>query len=104
MGQLFVFVTAFVCILLHLKCNFVCVSVYSSCVNLHNQQHILVMCAAAFYLIENYPLDVGPDFTAGIIQVSVYAIRTAMLGNRDTKLRVAAIFHGSIWQKMSCVL
>ncbi|XP_040191278.1 huntingtin isoform X2 [Rana temporaria] len=39
------------------------------CVNLHNQQHILVMCAAAFYLIENYPLDVGPDFTAGIIQM-----------------------------------
>lgn len=39
------------------------------CVNLHNQQHILVMCAAAFYLIENYPLDVGPEFTAGIIQM-----------------------------------
>lgn len=39
------------------------------CVNLHNQQHILVMCAAAFYLVENYPLDVGPDFTAGIIQM-----------------------------------
>lgn len=40
-----------------------------SCVNVHNQQHILVMCAAAFYLIENYPLDVGPEFSAGIIQV-----------------------------------
>lgn len=40
-----------------------------SCVNIHNQQHILVMCAAAFYLIENYPLDVGPEFSAGIIQV-----------------------------------
>ncbi|XP_056410998.1 huntingtin isoform X2 [Hyla sarda] len=39
------------------------------CVNLHNQQHILVMCAAAFYLIENYPLDVGSEFTAGIIQM-----------------------------------
>ncbi|KAM8940376.1 huntingtin isoform 2-T2 [Pelodytes ibericus] len=39
------------------------------CVNLHNQQHVLVMCAAAFYLIENYPLDVGPEFTAGIIQM-----------------------------------
>ncbi|NXY20418.1 HD protein, partial [Atrichornis clamosus] len=39
------------------------------CVNIHNQQHILVMCAAAFYLIENYPLDVGPDFSAGIIQM-----------------------------------
>uniref|UniRef100_A0A8C0IPL7 Huntingtin n=2 Tax=Testudinoidea TaxID=8486 RepID=A0A8C0IPL7_CHEAB len=39
------------------------------CVNVHNQQHILVMCAAAFYLIENYPLDVGPEFSAGIIQV-----------------------------------
>ncbi|XP_075050447.1 huntingtin isoform X1 [Mixophyes fleayi] len=39
------------------------------CVNLHNQQHVLVMCAAAFYLIENYPLDVGPEFTAGIIQL-----------------------------------
>ncbi|XP_017676211.1 PREDICTED: huntingtin isoform X2 [Lepidothrix coronata] len=39
------------------------------CVNIHNQQHILVMCAAAFYLIENYPLDVGPEFSAGIIQM-----------------------------------
>ncbi|XP_075426386.1 huntingtin isoform X2 [Ascaphus truei] len=39
------------------------------CVNLHNQQHVLVMCAAAFYLIENYPLDVGPEFTGGIIQM-----------------------------------
>ncbi|MGH0145644.1 UNVERIFIED_CONTAM: hypothetical protein FKN15_005978 [Acipenser sinensis] len=39
------------------------------CVNLHNQQHVLVMCAAAFYMIENYPLDVGPEFTAGIIQM-----------------------------------
>nr|XP_033806283.1 huntingtin isoform X5 [Geotrypetes seraphini] len=39
------------------------------CVNVHNLQHVLVMCAAAFYLIENYPLDVGPEFTAGIIQM-----------------------------------
>ncbi|MBN3316754.1 HD protein, partial [Atractosteus spatula] len=39
------------------------------CVHLHNQQHVLVMCAAAFYMIENYPLDVGPEFTAGIIQM-----------------------------------
>uniref|UniRef100_A0A8C3JXA4 Huntingtin n=1 Tax=Calidris pygmaea TaxID=425635 RepID=A0A8C3JXA4_9CHAR len=39
------------------------------CVNIHNQQHILVMCATAFYLIENYPLDVGPEFSAGIIQM-----------------------------------
>ncbi|XP_066576205.1 huntingtin isoform X3 [Amia ocellicauda] len=39
------------------------------CVSLHNQQHVLVMCAAAFYMIENYPLDVGPEFTAGIIQM-----------------------------------
>ncbi|XP_077136171.1 huntingtin isoform X3 [Ranitomeya variabilis] len=39
------------------------------CVNFHNQQHVLVMCAAAFYMIENYPLDVGPEFTAGIIQM-----------------------------------
>ncbi|XP_074848498.1 huntingtin isoform X2 [Carettochelys insculpta] len=39
------------------------------CVNVHNQQHILVTCAAAFYLIENYPLDVGPEFSAGIIQM-----------------------------------
>lgn len=38
--------------------------------NLHSQQHVLVMCATAFYLIENYPLDVGPDFSASIIQVS----------------------------------
>ncbi|KAF3687242.1 Huntingtin Huntington disease protein -like protein [Channa argus] len=27
------------------------------CVNLHNQQHVLVMCAVAFYMMENYPLD-----------------------------------------------
>ncbi|XP_067838539.1 huntingtin isoform X1 [Heptranchias perlo] len=39
------------------------------CVNIHNQQHVLVMCATAFYLIENYPLDVGHEFTAGIIQM-----------------------------------
>ncbi|XP_051784194.1 huntingtin isoform X2 [Erpetoichthys calabaricus] len=39
------------------------------CVSLHNQQHVLIMCAAAFYMIENYPLDVGPDFTSGIIQM-----------------------------------
>ncbi|XP_077157717.1 huntingtin isoform X3 [Paroedura picta] len=39
------------------------------CVNVHNQQHILVMCAVAFYLIENYPLDVGPEFSSGIIQM-----------------------------------
>ncbi|KAK5899903.1 hypothetical protein CesoFtcFv8_009330 [Champsocephalus esox] len=39
------------------------------CVNLHNQQHVLVMCAVAFYMMENYPLDVGADFMAGIIQV-----------------------------------
>lgn len=39
------------------------------CVNLHNQQHVLVMCAVAFYMMENYPLDVGPEFNAGIIQL-----------------------------------
>ncbi|XP_076001900.1 huntingtin isoform X2 [Genypterus blacodes] len=39
------------------------------CVNLHNQQHVLVMCAVAFYMMENYPLDVGAEFIAGIIQV-----------------------------------
>ncbi|XP_070228887.1 huntingtin isoform X2 [Bos mutus] len=39
------------------------------CVSVHSQQHVLVMCAAAFYLIENYPLDVGPDFSASIIQM-----------------------------------
>ncbi|MFT7807444.1 huntingtin isoform X1 [Arapaima gigas] len=38
------------------------------CVYLHNQQHVLVMCAAAFYMMENYPLDVGSEFTGGIIQ------------------------------------
>lgn len=38
--------------------------------NLHSQQHVLVMCATAFYLVENYPLDVGPDFSASIIQVT----------------------------------
>lgn len=41
-----------------------------SCVNLHNQQHVLVMCAVAFYMMENYPLDVGPDFMAAVIQVT----------------------------------
>lgn len=41
-----------------------------SCVNVHSQQHVLVMCATAFYLIENYPLDVGPEFSASVIQVS----------------------------------
>ncbi|XP_024914358.1 huntingtin isoform X2 [Cynoglossus semilaevis] len=39
------------------------------CVNLHNQQHVLVMCAVAFYMMENYPLDVGPEFMAGVIQL-----------------------------------
>ncbi|XP_052401425.1 huntingtin isoform X2 [Carassius gibelio] len=41
----------------------------AQCVNLHNQQHVLVMCAVAFYMMENYPLDVGSDFNAGIIQI-----------------------------------
>ncbi|XP_039546237.1 huntingtin isoform X5 [Pimephales promelas] len=41
----------------------------ANCVNLHNQQHVLVMCAVAFYMMENYPLDVGPEFNAGIIQL-----------------------------------
>lgn len=40
--------------------------------NLHSQQHVLVMCATAFYLMENYPLDVGPDFSASIIQVTAW--------------------------------
>ncbi|XP_023820147.1 huntingtin isoform X4 [Oryzias latipes] len=39
------------------------------CVNLHNQQHVLVMCAVAFYMMENYPLDVGPEFVAAVIQL-----------------------------------
>ncbi|XP_006893721.1 PREDICTED: huntingtin [Elephantulus edwardii] len=39
------------------------------CVNVHSQQHVLLMCATAFYLIENYPLDVGPEFSASIIQM-----------------------------------
>ncbi|XP_021116025.1 huntingtin isoform X3 [Heterocephalus glaber] len=39
------------------------------CVNVHSQQHVLVMCATAFYLIENYPLDVGPEFSASVIQM-----------------------------------
>lgn len=38
--------------------------------NIHSQWHVLVTCATAFYLIENYPLDVGPDFSASVIQVS----------------------------------
>ncbi|XP_075400754.1 huntingtin isoform X2 [Tenrec ecaudatus] len=39
------------------------------CVSVHSQQHVLVMCATAFYLMENYPLDVGPEFSASIIQM-----------------------------------
>ncbi|XP_053779195.1 huntingtin isoform X3 [Desmodus rotundus] len=39
------------------------------CVNVHSQQHVLVMCATAFYLVENYPLDVGPEFSASVIQM-----------------------------------
>ncbi|KAM9314624.1 huntingtin isoform 2-T2 [Pholidichthys leucotaenia] len=39
------------------------------CVNLHNQQHVLVMCAVAFYMMENYPLDVGAEFMTGVIQL-----------------------------------
>lgn len=46
-------------------------SVSCSCVNLHNQQHVLVMCAVAFYMMENYPLDVGAEFMAGVIQVII---------------------------------
>lgn len=52
---------------LPIKCG--CFAFPYSCVNVHNQQHVLVMCAVAFYLIENYPLDVGPEFSSGIIQV-----------------------------------
>lgn len=37
--------------------------------NVHSQQHVLVMCATAFYLIENYPLDVGTEFSASIVQM-----------------------------------
>ncbi|XP_068177228.1 huntingtin isoform X2 [Antennarius striatus] len=39
------------------------------CVNLQNQQHVLVMCAVAFYMMENYPLDVGSEFMAAVIQL-----------------------------------
>lgn len=46
------------------------ICVFCSCVHLHNQQHVLVMCAVAFYMMENYPLDVGAEFIAGIIQVN----------------------------------
>ncbi|XP_062852378.1 huntingtin isoform X2 [Trichomycterus rosablanca] len=45
--------------------------VIAHCVNLHNQQHVLVMCAVAFYMMENYPLDVGTEFNAGVIQLCV---------------------------------
>lgn len=41
----------------------------AQCVNLQNQQHVLVMCAVAFYMMENYPMDVGPEFNAGVVQV-----------------------------------
>lgn len=55
--------------LIGLICSDQRVSPLHSCVNLHNQQHVLVMCAVAFYMMENYPLDVGAEFMAGIIQV-----------------------------------
>ncbi|XP_046900324.1 huntingtin isoform X3 [Hypomesus transpacificus] len=47
------------------------------CVNLHNQQHVLVMCAVAFYMMENYPLDVGADFTAGVIQTCAVMVSSS---------------------------
>ncbi|XP_065121576.1 huntingtin isoform X4 [Paramisgurnus dabryanus] len=47
------------------------------CVNLQNQQHVLVMCAVAFYMMENYPLDVGSDFNAGIIQLCCVMLSTS---------------------------
>lgn len=56
----------FLCPLHHISLPSLCYS----CVNLHNQQHVLVMCAVAFYMMENYPLDVGAEFMAGIIQVN----------------------------------
>ena len=46
--------------------------------SVHSQRHVLVMCATAFYLIENYPLDVGPDFSASIIQVSQTGLGCAL--------------------------
>lgn len=54
-----------------------------SCVNLHNQQHVLVMCAVAFYMMENYPLDVGTEFMAGVIQVNILLSRAG--GKRSSK-------------------
>lgn len=33
------------------------------------------MCAVAFYMMENYPLDVGTEFMAGIIQVNILVRR-----------------------------
>lgn len=53
-----------------------------SCVNLHNQQHVLVMCAVAFYMMENYPLDVGTEFMAGIIQVNILVRRAGPRSKR----------------------
>lgn len=47
------------------------------CVNLHNQQHVLVMCAVAFYMMENYPLDVGAEFTAGVIQTCAVMVSSS---------------------------
>uniref|UniRef100_UPI00358E7878 huntingtin isoform X3 n=1 Tax=Myxine glutinosa TaxID=7769 RepID=UPI00358E7878 len=40
------------------------------CVNLHNQQHMLLMCATAFYLIENYNDDLDVEFSARVVQLS----------------------------------
>lgn len=60
-----------------------------SCVNVHSQQHVLVMCATAFYLIENYPLDVGPEFSASIIQVSrpgLAVLREGRWASRGSRL------------------
>lgn len=73
--------------------------VFHSCVNLHNQQHVLVMCAVAFYMMENYPLDVGAEFMAGIIQVIAFQ----QLHPSSNCIAIEEIQHDSTFDSFKCV-
>lgn len=59
--------------------------------NIHSQQHVLVMCATAFYLMENYPLDVGPEFSASVIQVR--GLWMGSVGHRQVSLWTEPVGH-----------
>lgn len=45
------------------------------------------MCAVAFYMMENYPLDVGAEFMAGIIQVRCVNVSFNMTPDRILNMR-----------------